>query len=182
MQGSQAQLETRYSGLIAQIAALMTSPEYSLCAAVYTELTDVEAEINGMLTYDRQVIKQRLEVTHKVHSDLIALSNQLNEGPVTTDQKQLKKALTAMIAANKGQKGYVAPYTELVETARRAQIPLNKIVLPSGQQQAVEPDGISAVSAPQFQQPDTFDAATKSAGHKVAGIVHAIRRLFGKPD
>ena len=28
-----------------------------LCAAVYTQLSDVEEEINGLVTYDRQVIK-----------------------------------------------------------------------------------------------------------------------------
>src|SRR5439155_15043685 len=28
-----------------------------LCAAVYTQWTDVEAECNGLLTYDRKVIK-----------------------------------------------------------------------------------------------------------------------------
>ena len=124
----------------------------------------------------------KLEVTHKVHSDLLALSRSLNEGPVTVDQKQLKKALQAMMAPNKGEKGYVAPYTELVERARLAQIPLSKITMPSEKQQAVEPDGISALSAPQFQQPDTFDAATKAAGHKVAGMVHGVWHAFGKAD
>ena len=28
-----------------------------LCAAVYTQLSDVEQEINGFLTYDRKVLK-----------------------------------------------------------------------------------------------------------------------------
>ena len=28
-----------------------------LCAAIYTQLTDVENECNGLLTYDRQVCK-----------------------------------------------------------------------------------------------------------------------------
>ena len=28
-----------------------------LCAAVYTQITDVESEINGLITYDRKVIK-----------------------------------------------------------------------------------------------------------------------------
>ena len=117
-----------------------------------------------------------------MHSDLLALSRSLNEGPVTTDQKQLKKALQAMMAPNKGEKGYVAPYTELVERAKKAQIPLSKITMPSGQQQAVEPDAVSAMNTPQFQQPDTFDAATKAAGHKVAGMVHGVWQAFGRSD
>ncbi len=37
------------------IADLMVNPDYFLSAAVYTEVSDVEAEINGWVTYDRQV-------------------------------------------------------------------------------------------------------------------------------
>ena len=179
MQASSAQLETRYSGLIAQISALMTSSEFSLSAAVYTELTDVEAEVNGMLTYDRQVIKMNLDVTYKVHSDLLALSRQINDGPVTVDQKQLKKAVTAMTAPNKGERGYIAPPTEMAEQARKAQIPLSRVAVQPGVQVA-DPDGVSPLSTPHYQQPDTFDAATKAAGHKVAGIIHAIWRFLGR--
>jgi len=39
-----------------------------LSAAIYTELTDVEYEINGLLTYDREVMKldaKRLKLAHK---------------------------------------------------------------------------------------------------------------------
>ena len=28
-----------------------------LCAAVYTQLSDVEDELNGLMTYDRRVVK-----------------------------------------------------------------------------------------------------------------------------
>ena len=28
-----------------------------LCAAIYTQLSDVEDEINGLVTYDRRVVK-----------------------------------------------------------------------------------------------------------------------------
>jgi hypothetical protein len=48
--------QVRYLGLIEQLKALMVDPVHALSAAVYTELTDVEAEINGMMTYDRQVM------------------------------------------------------------------------------------------------------------------------------
>ena len=160
----------------------MVAPEFSLSAAVYTELTDVEAEINGMLTYDRQVIKMNLDVTHKVHSDLLALSRQINDGPVTVDQKQLKKAVTAMTAPNKGEKGYSAPIAEMAEQARKAQIPLNRVTLPVGQQLGGESDRVSPMTTPQYQQPDTFDAATKAAGHKVASFIHAVWRFLGRSD
>ena len=180
MQATPSQLESRYSGLIAQISALMASPEFSLCAAVYTELTDVEAEVNGMLTYDRQVMKMDVSVTSKVHGDLLLLSRQINDGPVTVDQKQLRKAVAAMIAPNKGEEGYTAPPTEVAEQARKAQIPLNRIAVSLLQTQSTETDNTSPLMQPQYQQADTFDAATKAAGHKVAGIIHAIWRFLGR--
>ena len=82
-----------------------------------------------------------------------------------------------MMAANKGEEGYAAPQTELIEQARRAQIPLSTVALPLGQQQ--QGRGLSPLSTVS-QQPDTFDAATKAAGHKVAGVIHAIWRFLGR--
>ncbi|HEU4390311.1 MAG TPA: hypothetical protein VFV34_21085 [Blastocatellia bacterium] len=35
--------------------------ETGLSAAVYTQLTDVETEVNGLMTYDRKVIKLPVE-------------------------------------------------------------------------------------------------------------------------
>jgi beta-galactosidase/beta-glucuronidase len=49
---------SRYQDLLKKIAALRTSD--NLSAAVYTQITDVEQEINGLLTYDRAVIKPNL--------------------------------------------------------------------------------------------------------------------------
>lgn len=182
LQATSSQLELRYAGLIAQIAALMTLPEFSLCAAVYTELTDVEAEVNGMLTYDRQVMKMDVAVTSRVHADLLAISRRINDGPVAVDQKQLKKALTAMTAPNKGEKGYIAPSSEVAEQARRAQIPLNRVAVSLLQQPGTELDVNSPVNQPSYQQSETFDAATKAAGHRVADGIHAIWRFLGRSD
>jgi hypothetical protein len=47
--------QIRYLGLVENLKALMIDPATSLSAAIYTELSDVEAEINGLTTYDRQV-------------------------------------------------------------------------------------------------------------------------------
>jgi hypothetical protein len=41
-----------------------------LAAAVYTQTTDVEVETNGLMTYDRKVIKIALEDLKKVHESL----------------------------------------------------------------------------------------------------------------
>ena len=42
----------------------------ALSAAVYTQTTDVEGEVNGLLTYDREVIKIPVETLHKIHAPL----------------------------------------------------------------------------------------------------------------
>ncbi|GAB4008713.1 glycoside hydrolase family 2 TIM barrel-domain containing protein [Spirosoma migulaei] len=42
----------------------------ALSAAVYTQTTDVEGEVNGLLTYDREVIKIPIETLHKIHAPL----------------------------------------------------------------------------------------------------------------
>jgi beta-galactosidase/beta-glucuronidase len=42
-----------------------------LSAAIYTQTTDVEAEVNGFLTYDREVIKIPVEVLAKLNFELI---------------------------------------------------------------------------------------------------------------
>lgn len=47
--------QVRYLGLMDALRQLMLDPNLALSAAVYTELSDVEAEINGLITYDRQV-------------------------------------------------------------------------------------------------------------------------------
>ncbi|ADB42149.1 glycoside hydrolase family 2 protein [Spirosoma linguale] len=42
----------------------------ALSAAVYTQTTDVEGEVNGLLTYDREVIKIPIETLKKIHAPL----------------------------------------------------------------------------------------------------------------
>lgn len=41
-----------------------------LCAVVYTELTDVETEINGIMTYDREVLKINEDALTELNKDL----------------------------------------------------------------------------------------------------------------
>jgi acetyl esterase/lipase len=48
-------LTTRYESLLSEVSQLKADP--GLCAAVYTQITDVENELNGLLTYDRAVLK-----------------------------------------------------------------------------------------------------------------------------
>jgi hypothetical protein len=56
---SKADLTRRYERLWQSVHRL--KEERGLAAAVYTQLTDVETEINGLMTYDREVVKVDLE-------------------------------------------------------------------------------------------------------------------------
>ncbi|MFX0075911.1 MAG: glycoside hydrolase family 2 protein [Candidatus Hermodarchaeota archaeon] len=49
-----SKLMKKYSRLISRLKDLIVK---GLSAAIYTQITDVEGEINGLLTYDREVIK-----------------------------------------------------------------------------------------------------------------------------
>lgn len=49
---------------------LMTLWGEKLDAAVYTQTTDVEIEINGLMTYDRKVIKMTEEKIRKVNQEV----------------------------------------------------------------------------------------------------------------
>lgn len=42
-----------------------------LAAAVYTQVTDVETEVNGLMTYDRAVVKLDVEELRTLHRALI---------------------------------------------------------------------------------------------------------------
>jgi len=61
-------LEKGYAQLMEQLPDLMRN---GLCAAIYTQLTDVENEVNGLLTYDRKVQKIKPSRLKRIHSDLL---------------------------------------------------------------------------------------------------------------
>ena len=61
------ELKARYSILIDDLAKYIPR---GLAAAVYTQTTDVEIETNGLMTYDRQIIKIAVEELRKMHEKL----------------------------------------------------------------------------------------------------------------
>jgi hypothetical protein len=61
-------LEKTYLGLMGKLGELA---EHGLGGSVYTQTTDVEIEINGLLTYDRKVLKYNSEVLKKAHAEVI---------------------------------------------------------------------------------------------------------------
>ncbi|AMQ56912.1 glycoside hydrolase family 2 protein [Algoriphagus sanaruensis] len=64
---TEEELKARYSALIDDLAKYIPR---GLAAAVYTQTTDVEIETNGLMTYDRQVIKIALDELKKLHEKL----------------------------------------------------------------------------------------------------------------
>ncbi|MFM9025187.1 MAG: glycoside hydrolase family 2 protein [Planctomycetaceae bacterium] len=64
---SEAELRAAYGGLIERLHDLIGR---GLAAAVYTQTTDVEVEVNGLLTYDRAVLKVDPEETAARHRSL----------------------------------------------------------------------------------------------------------------
>jgi len=64
-----AALERDYRRLVERQVAPHIRTE-GLTAAVYTQLTDVEQEMNGLLTYDREVLKIPAETLREIHASL----------------------------------------------------------------------------------------------------------------
>jgi beta-galactosidase/beta-glucuronidase len=64
-----AALQAGYEGLIARLEPLVRQ---GLGAAIYTQTSDVEGEINGLMTYDRKVVKFDAAKLAELHRKLIA--------------------------------------------------------------------------------------------------------------
>lgn len=69
---SEAELTDRYVELFDQTKRLVT--RCGLSAAVYTQTTDVETEVNGFFTYDRRILKLDAKRMRKAHEAVIAAS------------------------------------------------------------------------------------------------------------
>ncbi len=63
------ELQNAYISLITD--QLFPFIEKGFCAAVYTQTTDVENEINGFYTYDRKVLKVDEDVIYRVNKELL---------------------------------------------------------------------------------------------------------------
>ncbi|GAA4092830.1 glycoside hydrolase family 2 protein [Mucilaginibacter panaciglaebae] len=70
------QLTDRYTLLLQQVDQLMKY--HGLSVAIYTQTTDVEHEVNGLLTYDRAVEKMQTDRVKKINEAVINDSYQMN--------------------------------------------------------------------------------------------------------
>ncbi len=65
---NKAEYEARYRESIRRLVELQGK---GVAGGVYTQTTDVEGEINGLISYDREVIKISPEVLRKIHASLL---------------------------------------------------------------------------------------------------------------
>jgi hypothetical protein len=54
---------------------LKTLIKHGFSAAVYTQTTDVEVEVNGLMTYDREMIKMDEQRIKQVNSEICNILN-----------------------------------------------------------------------------------------------------------
>ncbi len=66
----------RYVDLLSTAEPLIRDP--GLSAAIYTEVTDIEQELNGFLTYDRAVVKVDADAVRAKNQELIRSSAQIS--------------------------------------------------------------------------------------------------------
>ena len=64
--------------MIGKICGFLTNP--GLSATIYTQITDVEGEINGLFTYDRKVPKFDAPMLKALHGQVIADANAIQAG------------------------------------------------------------------------------------------------------
>jgi len=71
---SRAALQEAYLKLLDPLQPMIAS---HLAAAIYTQTTDVEVEVNGLMTYDREVLKFDMKQLNRAHARLYAPINKL---------------------------------------------------------------------------------------------------------
>jgi hypothetical protein len=74
---TRSRLTDRYVFLLDEVEQLMKYK--GLSVAIYTQTTDVEHEVNGVLTYDRAVEKMELDRVKEVNEAVIKAGNKLNK-------------------------------------------------------------------------------------------------------
>jgi len=100
---SRQQLQHHYDTLIHDLRPLVAK---GLCAAVYTQTSDVEGEVNGIMTYDREVLKLDAGHSAALHA---CLHDPGKELPAITELPPPPKV--TMIVPTSEQEGQVWRYT-----------------------------------------------------------------------
>ncbi|MGC8742254.1 MAG: sugar-binding domain-containing protein [Verrucomicrobiia bacterium] len=82
---TRASLTRRYVELLEKVYELRDNP--GLSAAVYTQITDVETECNGLLTYDREVIKPDITIVSNANRGIFPPSAKITHIQVTSEKE-----------------------------------------------------------------------------------------------
>jgi hypothetical protein len=93
---NQAELTEAYRNLIKKLYSMIAK---GLSAAVYTQTTDVEIEVNGLMTYDRAIIKMNPEEVARINRGYVP--------PVISDDKKIFLDSTTVEVINMTQPGEI---------------------------------------------------------------------------
>ena len=77
--GTRDSQETLQADYVTQVEQVLGLISQGLSAAVYTQTTDVEGEINGLMTYDRAVLKFDPDVLKTLHQRLYAPPSEIKD-------------------------------------------------------------------------------------------------------
>ncbi|WP_426582649.1 sugar-binding domain-containing protein [Mucilaginibacter sp. R-33] len=92
VQVSADELKSKYTGMIKKMKSLEAE---GLSGSIYTQPFDVEGEENGLMTYDREIIKIPVSNLRAIHSEMINLnSSGFNYDPAFFIAKDLDKSNT----------------------------------------------------------------------------------------
>jgi hypothetical protein len=103
--GNKERLTNEYSRLLVNAYKLKDDP--GLCAVVYTQTSDVETECNGLLTYDREMVKGDLD--RLTAANLGKGTFEPEPEPVYVVPTSQKKAVTWKYTAEKPADGWFKP-------------------------------------------------------------------------
>jgi hypothetical protein len=98
---TEAELRDNYRTLTRRLHPLIGK---GLSAAVYTQTTDVEIEVNGLITYDREVIKFDVAETAKWHKALFGPAPEMFDIMPTSEKTAQKWRWTTAKPANGWEK------------------------------------------------------------------------------
>jgi hypothetical protein len=114
-QDTAAKYTAGYVNAIGQIKALMYGP--GLSYAIFTQITDVENERNGFVTYDREVFKGEMGAIKAAHDDLIAASLRLGQPYTDGVRDDFKNAKAPGMALTKSHFNNLSAKAEVTAPA-----------------------------------------------------------------
>ncbi|NIK75422.1 regulation of enolase protein 1 (concanavalin A-like superfamily) [Paenibacillus castaneae] len=114
---SKEQLTSTY---ITYINRLKQLKDAGLSAAIYTQITDVEYEINGLLSYDRKVEKMDFDRIAAAHRELIGTTTKADLLVEIAKAEAFLSAATAGIGAGEYKQQVIDAFRTVLETANAA--------------------------------------------------------------